>query len=128
MCHQTVSLVARHLEAHGISTVIMGCAKDIVEYCGVPRFLFSDFPLGNSGGRPFDVASQRETLELALRVLESAPAARTTVQSPLRWSDDASWKLDYNNLAKLSPEQIEERRREFEVVKAVAKGKREATS
>jgi hypothetical protein len=50
------------------------------------------------------------------------------VQSPLRWSDDASWKLDYNNLAKLSPEQIEERRREFEVVKAVAKGKREETA
>src|SRR5438445_4480281 len=40
------------------------------------RFLFSDFPLGNSAGRPFDVESQASTLELALRVLESAPAAR----------------------------------------------------
>jgi len=58
VCHQTVSLAARHLEANGISTVIMGCAKDIVEHCGVPRFLFSDFPLGNSAGRPFDVESQ----------------------------------------------------------------------
>jgi hypothetical protein len=120
-----VSLAARHLEAHGIATVIMGCAKDIVEHCGVPRFLFSDFPLGNSAGRPFDEESQTQTLELALRVLESAPAARTTVQSPLRWSEDASWKLDYNDLSKLSPEQITERRKEFEVVKAVAKGKRE---
>ena len=54
MCHQTVGLAARHLEAHGIPTVIMGCAKDIVEHCGVPRFLWSDFPLGNSAGRPFD--------------------------------------------------------------------------
>jgi hypothetical protein len=36
-----VSLVARHLEADGLPTVIMGCAKDIVEHCGVPRFLFS---------------------------------------------------------------------------------------
>jgi hypothetical protein len=45
-----------------------------------------------------------------------------------RRSDDASWKLDYNNLAKLSPGEIEERRREFEVVKAIAKGKREETS
>jgi len=120
-----VSLVARHLEANGIPTVIMGCAKDIVEYCGVPRFLFSDFPLGNSGGRPFDVPSQIRTLELAFRVLESAPGARTTVQSPLRWSDDPAWKLDFNDLSKLSPEQIAERRKEFEVVKAVAKGKRE---
>jgi hypothetical protein len=127
VCHQTVSLVARHLEAHGIATVIMGCAKDIVEHCGVPRFLFSDFPLGNSAGRPFDVASQAQTLELALRVLESAPAPRTTVQSPLRWSDDAAWKRDYNDLTKLTPEKIAERRKEFEVVKAIARGKREGS-
>jgi hypothetical protein len=120
-----VGLAARHLEAHGIATVVMGCAKDIVEHCGVPRFLFSDFPLGNSAGRPFDAESQTQTLELALRVLESAPAARTTVQSPLRWDEDASWKLDFNDVSKLSPEQIAERRKEFEVVKAVAKGKRE---
>jgi D-proline reductase (dithiol) PrdB len=120
-----VSLVARYLEAHGLPTVIMGCAKDIVEHCGVPRFLFSDFPLGNSAGHPFDPESQAATLELALRVLETAPAARTTVQSPLRWRDDASWKLDFSNLAKLAPEQIAERRKEFDVVKAVARTKRE---
>jgi hypothetical protein len=120
-----VSLVARHLEAHGIPTVIMGCAKDIVEHCGVPRFLFSDFPLGNQAGRPFDVESQRHTLELALRVLESAPGPRTTMQSPLRWADDAAWKRDYNDLTQLSPEKIAERRKEFDEVKSIAKSKRE---
>ena len=118
-----MSLAARHLEANGIPTVIMGCAKDIVEYCGVPRFLFSDFPLGNSAGRPNDPESQAQTLELALRVLETAPAARTTVQSPQRWRDDAAWKLDYNDLSKLSPEELGERRKEFDVVKAVIKRK-----
>ena len=125
MCHQTVSLAARHLEANGIPTVIMGCAKDIVEYCGVPRFLFSDFPLGNSAGRPFDADSQALTLELALRVLETAPAARTTVQSPLRWRDDAAWKLDFSNLDRMTPEQIADRRKEFDEIKAVAKSKRD---
>ena len=125
MCHQTVSLVARHLEASGIPTVIMGCAKDIDENAGVPRFLFSDFPLGNSAGRPFDVESQARTLELALRVLEGAPGPRTTVQSPQRWNDDTRWKLDYLDLTKLTPEKIEERRKEFDVVKTVAKAKRE---
>jgi hypothetical protein len=120
-----VSLVARQLEADGLPTVIMGCAKDIVEHCGVPRFLFSDFPLGNSAGKPFDADSQAATLELALRVLETAPGPRTTVQSPQRWNDDASWKLDYNNLAKLTPEDLAERRKEFEVVKAVIKTKTE---
>jgi hypothetical protein len=127
VCHQTVSLAARHLEANGIPTVIMGCAKDIVEHCGVPRFLFSDFPLGNSAGRPFDRPSQAQTLELALRVLETAPGARTTVQSPLRWSEDASWKCDYLDLTKLSPEKIAERKKEFDEVKSVARAKREAS-
>jgi len=125
VCHQTVSLLARHLEANGIPTVIMGCARDIVEHCGVPRFLFSDLPLGNSAGRPFDAESQAATLELALRVLESAPAARTTVQSPQRWPEDASWKLDYSNVARMTPEEIAEKRKEFDVVKAVARSKRE---
>ena len=124
MCHQTVSLIARHLEAHGIPTVIMGCAKDIVEHCGVPRFLFSDFPLGNAAGRPFDVPSQRATLDLALRLLESAPAARTTVQSPLRWSADPAWKRDYCNIANLSPEDLARRRQAFDAQKAIAQSKR----
>ncbi len=118
-----MSLVARHLEANGLPTVILGCAKDIVEHCGVPRFVFSDFPLGNSAGRPLDVESQTFTLELALRTLESAPGPRTTVQSPLRWGEDASWKVDFDNLDKLTPEEIAEKRREFDTVKETIKAK-----
>lgn len=128
VCHQTVSLVARHLEANGISTVISGCAKDIVEHAAVPRFLFNDFPLGNSAGKPHDVASQDLTLELALRVLESAPAARTTVQSPLRWSEDASWKRDYNNIEQMSPDELARRRRDFDAQKAIATGIRNSAA
>ena len=108
-------------------TVIMGAAKDIVEHCGVPRFLFSDFPLGNSAGKPFDVESQAATLELALRVLEGAPGPRTTVQSPQRWNDDANWKSDYNNLEQLTPEKIAEKRKEFDAVKAVIATKPDRT-
>ena len=66
VCHQNVGLAARLLEANGIATVVMGCAKDIVEHVGVPRFVFSDFPLGNAAGRPNDPESQAATLELAL--------------------------------------------------------------
>ena len=124
VCHQTIALVARHLEAGGIATVVMGCAKDIVEHAGVPRFLFSDFPLGNSAGKPHDPASQAMTLELALRVLETAPAPRTTVQSPQRWSTEASWKRDYNNVAHLGDEELARRRREFDAQKEIARGLR----
>ena len=121
MCHQTVCLAARHLEANGIPTIVMGCAKDIVEHVGVPRFLFSDFPLGNPCGKPHDPATQDLTLDLALRLLEKAPAPRTTVQSPLRWSADPAWKLDYSNIARLSPEEIARRRAEFDRGKEIAK-------
>jgi hypothetical protein len=125
VCHQSLALAARALEQSGIATVLMGCAKDIVEYVGVPRFLFSDFPLGNAAGGPKDPASQAFTLDLALSLLERAPAARTTLQSPLRWSEDPDWKLDYCNIERLSAEEIEQQRAEFDKGKAQAKALRD---
>ena len=125
ICHQTVSLAARMLEENGISTIVMGCAKDIVEYVGVPRFLFSDFPLGNGAGRPNDLVSQAFTFDLALSVLETAPAPRTTVQSPLAWTASPEWKLDYCNIERLAPEEIRRRRAEFDDGKTQARRARE---
>ena len=125
VCHQSIALAARALEAAGIATVVMGCAKDIVEYVGVPRFLFSDLPLGNPAGRPKDPDSQTETLALALDVLEAAPAARTVVQNPIVWSTSPAWKLDFQNVAAMSPEEIARRRAEFDKGKQVAKGLRQ---
>ena len=87
-----MSLAARHLEANGLPTVVFGCARDIVEYCGVPRFVFSDFPLGNPTGRPFDPAMQREVVGLGLDLLETAARPGTTVVNPHTWSPDQSWK------------------------------------
>ena len=125
VCHQTCSLVARYLEAHGIPTVVMGCAKDIVEHCGVPRFLFSDFPLGNSAGKPHDADSQDRTLEMALRLLESAIGPRTTLQSPIRWNDDGRWKMDYYNLEQIGEAELTRRREEFARQKEIARNIRE---
>ena len=119
-----MSLIARHLEENGIPTIIMGCAKDIVEHVGVPRFLFSDFPLGNAAGKPNDVQSQSFTMELALQVLRNSVAARTTVQSPLRWSEEANWKLDYSNVERLSATEINRRKLEFDRNKMIAKQRR----
>jgi len=87
-----VSLVARFLEANGIPTVIIGSARDIVEECGVARFLFVDFPLGNPCGKPFDPDMQRHIVASALDLLEQATQPRTTVQASYVWSDDEAWK------------------------------------
>jgi len=98
----------------------MGAAKDIVEWAGVPRFLFSDFPLGNSAGKPHEPDTQRFTLDLALKVLESAVGPRTTVQNPLRWNDDGDWKNDYNNVDRMPPEEVAKRRAENDKIKKTA--------
>ena len=90
-----MSLVARHLEAHGIPTVVIGSARDVVEGCGVPRFLFTNFPLGNPCGRPYDRDMQHRIVGYALDLLESATQPRTTVQTPFVWDGDASWKARY---------------------------------
>ena len=102
-----MSLVARHLEADGIPTVIMGSARDVVEHCGVPRFLFTDFPLGNPCGKPWDVEMQSRIVGLALDLLETATLPRTTVQTPFIWSEDSAWRERY---ARVDPSQAEKLR------------------
>ena len=87
-----MSLVARHLEENGLPTVVIGTARDIVEHCGVARYVFTDFPLGNPCGEPDDADMQRAILGLALDLLESASGPRATVRSPYRWSGGEDWK------------------------------------
>ncbi len=98
MCHQTVSLVARHLEENGIPTVVIGSARDIVEYCGVPRFVFTDFPLGNPSGLPWQADMQQAIVGMALDLLEQATAPRTTAVASFAWPGDPAWREVYNRV------------------------------
>ena len=88
-------LIARHLEASGIPTIILGSAQDIVEHCGVPRFLFTDFPLGNPCGKPYALAMQRSIVSHCFDVREDASRPGSTVVSPIEWDDDQSWRDRY---------------------------------
>ena len=92
-----MSLVARHLESEGISTVVIGSARDIVEECGVPRFLFVDFPLGNPCGKPWDVPMQKALISDAFDLLDKSWKPRTTIQSPFIWTVDENdlWRTRY---------------------------------
>ena len=89
-----MSLVARALEEKGIATLIIGSALDVVEHCGVPRFLFTDFPLGNPCGKPWDRSMQRRIVEMGLELLEQAAAPRSTRKAPFEWGDE-SWRDRY---------------------------------
>jgi D-proline reductase (dithiol) PrdB len=109
-----VSLVARHLEENGLPTVVLGSARDVVEECGVARFLFSDFPLGNPCGKPWDREQQRVIVGLALDLLERAWQPRITLQTPFAWENE-EWRnnfmrVDETNRQALAHEGDERRR------------------
>jgi D-proline reductase (dithiol) PrdB len=110
-------LVARHLEANGIPTVIIGSALDVVEYCGVPRFLFTDFPLGNPCGHPWDREMQEAIVRQAIGLLATAKRPRTTVKAPFSWkASDPRWRARYGRVDAAERERLvalgEERRRQ----------------
>ena len=89
-----MSLLARHLESNGITTLIIGSAIDIVEHCGVPRYLHNDFPLGNPCGVPYDETMQLDIMRRALTLIEECDHPRMTERTCFRWKDDA-WRKDY---------------------------------
>ena len=93
-----MSLIARHLEANGIPTVIIGSAIDIVEHCSVPRYLHTDFPLGNPCGKPYDQEMQLSIVSQALDLLEEASAANTSKRTSHSWSDDDEWRDNYSKV------------------------------
>ena len=121
-----MSLIARHLEENGIPTVVIGSGKDIVEHCGVARFLYQDFPLGNPCGLPWDTAMQTETVRLALSLLETVAEPRTTVQTPFQWrADDPDWRARYNRIRPEDRERLlaigdERRRKRGQAARATA--------
>ena len=125
VCHQSCCLAARHLEQNGIPTVVLGCAKDIVEYVGVPRFVFNDFPLGNAAGKPGDEGSQEKIMGLALDALTAATAPRTTVESPIKWATDHQWKKDFYNIDHLSTAELAALKDKFDRDKEIARQQRE---
>jgi len=90
-----VSLVSRHLEANGVPTVVIGAGIDIVEHCGVARYLHSDFPLGNPCGKPYDRDMQLSIISQAVALFRTVTTANTTERTPYVWSKDNSWRDAY---------------------------------
>ena len=120
-----MSLVARALEAEGIATVVVGSARDIIEHCGVPRLLFTDFPLGNPCGPPYARQAQAAIAAQAIELLASAKGPRTTVQAPQVWPGTADWRPVYNyigpeNRIALQAEGVARRQRQAEDRRSVA--------
>lgn len=70
LCHQSISLVARGLEAEGIPTMMLGVEKDVVTLVRPPRCGYYRGELGSVSGNPDWPEHQRRLLDEALRLLE----------------------------------------------------------
>lgn len=92
MCHQTVCLIARHLEDNGIPTLIIASALDITRSGRPPRAVFVDYPLGHTTGKPFDEADQLAILRDALKAFEEIATPDTIRDLGRRWAEDDAWK------------------------------------
>ena len=86
-----MSLVARVLEAGGISTVTFTNARDIAARAGNPRQIFLNYPLGNPAGRPHDPENQRQVLRAGLKLLQEAQRPGIIVDLPYIWSESSGW-------------------------------------
>lgn len=99
MCHQTVCLVANHLEQSGIPTVVLGAALDILEAGRPPRAIFVDYPLGHSSGRPDDPADQLGIVRAAVEAFARIAVPGTILRLPNRWGPDEAWKAKATDTA-----------------------------
>lgn len=94
MCHQSVGLIARELEAAGIPTLCMTSALDITRSVNPPRAAFLDYPLGHTTGKPHDPELQRRIMREALAAFESMTIPGSVKMLPFVWSEDETWKLE----------------------------------
>jgi D-proline reductase (dithiol) PrdB len=80
-----VPVLARWIEAAGIPTVVVTMMPSVAEDRRAPRIVGVEFPFGHAFGMPHDRGMQRQTLELALRVLAGASDFGTRVDLDLEW-------------------------------------------
>jgi hypothetical protein len=85
--------------------VVIGSAIDIVEHCGVPRYLHSDLPLGNPCGKPYDTAMQLSIISQGIALFGTAQGPNTTERTPFEWGDD-SWRDDYSRVDDSNREEL----------------------
>jgi hypothetical protein len=79
VCHESVGLVARALEAAGIATVavFVRAFAHIANRLRVPRVLLTPHLMGRTIGPVGDWARQREVVEAALALLVEASEPQT---------------------------------------------------
>ncbi len=87
-----MGLIARQVEAAGVSTLCMSSALDITRAVNPPRAAFLDYPLGHTTGKPHQPELQRAILVEALKGFTELTTPGSIKLLPFRWSEDEAWK------------------------------------
>ena len=85
-------MLARVIEAAGISTVLVTMMPFWSEKMGVPRTLAVEFPFGHALGHAGDRDEQLAVIREALRVLRDARQPGTVRHMEREWPDFEKWK------------------------------------
>lgn len=85
VCNQTGGLIARELEARGISTVLLATVREIVEQVRVPRTVFVNFPFGRPLGRG---DTQRVLLEQMIAALKQNQRPGRIHDAQITWQGE----------------------------------------
>ncbi len=87
-----MGLIARQLEAAGVSTLCMSSALDITRAVNPPRAAFLNYPFGHTTGKPHEPELQRAILVEALQGFTELTSPGSIKRLPFRWSEDEAWK------------------------------------
>ena len=80
-----MGLLAREIEARGVTTVALALVKEVAVAAHAPRFLYLHWPFGHALGEPGNVAQQRTVLHDMLSMAINAPSPGLVLELPYRW-------------------------------------------
>ena len=80
-----MGLLAREIEARGVTTVGLALVKEVAVAVRAPRFVYLHWPFGHALGEPGNVAQQRTVLHDMLSMAIHAPRPGLVVELPYRW-------------------------------------------
>ena len=80
-----MGLLAREIEARGVTTVALALVKEVAVAARAPRFLYVHWPFGHALGEPGNIAQQRTVLHDMLSMAEIATRRGLVIDLPYRW-------------------------------------------
>ncbi|HET6934164.1 MAG TPA: hypothetical protein VFI72_04950 [Candidatus Angelobacter sp.] len=80
-----MGLLAREIEARGVTTVGLALVKEVAVAARAPRFLYLHWPFGHALGEPGNVLQQRTVLHDMFSMAVAAPRPGLVIDLPYRW-------------------------------------------